>query len=124
MKSHISLGRSGERIARRYFIDNGYRILECNWRFRRSEVDLIVKQDQWLVFCEVKTRTSLSFGPPEIFVTKRKKELLLDAAINYMQEHNHRGEFRFDIIAIFMKSHSEYRVNHFKDAFFPGIDGF
>ena len=124
MKKHIADGKYGENIAASFLRKKGYFILERNWRFSRAEIDLICKKDAFLVFCEVKTRRGTFFGRPESFVRKRKRQLIIDAAVNYMHQNNHRGEFRFDIVGIVLKNKQQYMVRHFPDAFFPGIEGF
>jgi len=124
MKSHLATGRAGEQIAAAHLRSKGYRILQRNWRFRRAEVDIIAARDQWLVFCEVKTRTSTLYGAPETFVKRRKMALMLDAAIEYREIANHTGEIRFDILAVVLKNEREFSVKHFEDAFFPGLEGF
>jgi putative endonuclease len=124
MKNHLAIGLAGEKIARAFLVENGYTLLEKNWRFSRAEVDIIAQHGSWLIFCEVKTRSSTLFGEPEIFVTQKKKRLLLDAAINYMNKIGYCGEFRFDIIAIVYKNDNEYGIKHLSDAFFPGFEGF
>jgi len=121
IRKKINTGKEGENLAVRHLIKKNYRIEAVNWRFRRAEVDIIASQGPFLVFCEVKTRTNISFGDPAEFVTEKKIKLLSDAATAYMIEKNYQGEFRFDILAILMKSTREYSIAHYEDAFFPGL---
>lgn len=123
MARHNDLGRTGETLARRYLEGQGYRILEANWRYRRSEIDLIAMDGPILVFVEVKTRGTDVFGKPEEFVTARKEKLMVDAAIAYMESIGHDWELRFDIISILYRSETDYQLEHFPDAFFPGLEG-
>ncbi|MCB9296374.1 MAG: YraN family protein [Lewinellaceae bacterium] len=123
MARHNDLGRTGETLARRYLEGQGYRILEANWRYRRSEIDLVAMDGPILVFVEVKTRGTDVFGKPEEFVTARKEKLMVDAAIAYMESIGHDWELRFDIIAILYRSETDYQLEHFPDAFFPGLEG-
>ena len=81
MAKHLRTGEWGEQLAARFLEDKGLRILERNWRFSRAEIDLIAEEGEVLVFVEVKTRTSDYFGPPERFVSARKRQLLADAAL-------------------------------------------
>ena len=124
MKHHLELGKQGESIAVRYLSKKGYTIRERNWRYSRAEIDIIAQQNTILVFCEVKARSTSIFGVPEIFVDQKKMRLMVDAATVYMDSHNFIGEFRFDILAIIIKSREEYSLKHIEDAFFPGIEGF
>jgi len=123
MAHHNEVGQTGEALARRYLEEKGYRILEANWRYRRAEVDLIAMDGAILVFVEVKTRGSAAFGRPEEFVTRYKEQLLTDAAMAYMEAIGHDWELRFDIISILYQSEQDYRIEHFPDAFFPGLEG-
>ncbi|MEM1119983.1 MAG: YraN family protein [Bacteroidota bacterium] len=121
MTKHLKTGKKGEDLAVQFLREKGYEILATNWRFRRSEIDIIAKDGKVLVFIEVKTRSSDYFGTPASFVSQRKKTLLQDAATAYMQEVNHTWEIRFDIIGILIRSPKDITINHFEDAFFPGI---
>ena len=67
----------GEKIAAEYLTGLGYTIRERNFRSREGEVDIIADKDDFLVFIEVRTRTSNSYGTPEESVTAQKKERLL-----------------------------------------------
>ena len=123
MARHNEVGKTGEALARQYLEGRGYRILEANWRYRRAEVDLIAMDGKVLVFVEVKTRSSAAFGRPEEFVTSYKEQLIVEAAIAYMEAIGHDWELRFDIIAILYRNDNDYQLEHFPDAFFPGLEG-
>ena len=123
MAQHIKTGKKGEALALAYIKEKGYEILATNWRYRRSEIDIIAKDQKILVFIEVKTRSSDYFGKPESAVTNRKKQLLIDGGTAYMQEIMHTWEIRFDIIAIVLRSENDVEIQHYIDAFFPGLSG-
>lgn len=95
-----------------------YEILEENWCFKKSEVDLIAYKDERIVFVEVKTRSGNSFGEPEDFVTIAKQKQLELAANEYIYLMDFKGEIRFDIVAVLFKN-SNYTLNHIEDAFWP-----
>lgn len=122
MAEHNQTGKKGENIALQMLHHKGYIILETNWRFRRTELDIIAEHDGILVFVEVKTRTSNIFGNPAEFVTPRKEQLLYEAAGAYMTQTGREGTFRFDIIGIILKSDGMADVNHYEDAFYPGSE--
>jgi putative endonuclease len=122
MAAHNELGEKGERLAIQYLVKLGYQILETNWRYSRAEVDIIAMDGPVLVFLEVKTRATAAFGRPEEFITARKERLLTDAAHAYIDQVNHEWEVRFDFISIIFRSDDDYEVEHFKDAFFPGLE--
>lgn len=120
MAKHLDLGARGEQLAAAYLLKKGYIVLETNWRHGRSEVDLIVKDGEILVFVEVKTRTSDYFGRPEIFVTPKKEKMLIRAAHAYMKLTEHEWEIRFDVISIIWQDEEHSEVEHLEDAFWPG----
>ncbi|RMF28311.1 MAG: YraN family protein [Bacteroidetes bacterium] len=123
MARHHEIGRKGEELAQAYLRRKGWTILETNWRYQRAEVDIIAKDGPVLVFVEVKTRSSAAFGQPEEFITPYKEQLLTDAAHAYMEHIGHEWEIRFDFVSILLHPDGRYRLRHFPDAFFPGLEG-
>lgn len=123
MAKHNEIGKAGEIAARNFLENKGYTVLEANWRFHRAEVDLIAKDGNILVFVEVKTRSSEAFGKPESFVDARKQRFLAEAASAYMEQIDHNWEIRFDIVSVLLEPGAEALLEHFEDAFFPGLDG-
>lgn len=114
-------GKRGEALAAGLLREKGYEILEQNWRFSRAEVDIIARQNLALIFLEVKTRRSQKFGHPAAFVTPKKRKFLADAAQEYMRMTGHDWAYRFDIISVIMEPNAPPLIEHFTDAFFPGI---
>lgn len=112
-----SFGKLGEENAATFLVEKGYIILERNYRFKKSEIDLICSYDRLLVFVEVKTRSSKAFGNPESFVSQNQQEAIIRAAEEYMLEKDWEGDIRFDIIAIYKKGKEE-ELMHFEDAFY------
>lgn len=121
LATHNELGKLGEQLAANFLYANGYTILERNWRVNRAEIDIIANKNDTLVFVEVKSRSNTHFGPPEVFVTKRKKRLLASAASAYMKASGHEWAIRFDIITVVMTLGQSPVMEHFEDAFFPGL---
>lgn len=121
MATHNELGKKGEQIARSYLEEKGYRILEINWRFKQTEIDLIVMKDGVLVFVEVKTRAGDYYGYPEDAVSRKKQIALQRASAAYIHLHRYERELRFDIISITFGAGDAYDLYHIEDAFFPGL---
>jgi putative endonuclease len=117
MAKHNELGQLGEEFAKKHLLQRGYSILEQNWRWGKGELDIIAKQNDILVFLEIKTRTTAQFGYPEESVSQKKQNLMYELAVEYMHQILHETEFRFDVIAITMQPQME--IKHFEDAFFP-----
>lgn len=112
------LGQAGEAAAADFMVSLGFEVLTRGYRHGRAEVDLIVRRDQeLLVFVEVKTRSGSQFGPPETFVSARKKELFRLAATHLQETLDWRGDIRFDILALTLLSRG-FRIEHFEDAFY------
>lgn len=118
MAEHNLIGQKGEELALIFLKKAGYEILETGWRFKHKEIDIIAKDNEHLIFVEVKTRTENYWGNPEEFVTKGKQKFLIRAAEAYIEERNYNGESRFDIIAVILKNNSE-EIEHIIEAFYP-----
>ncbi|MEA1959225.1 MAG: YraN family protein [Chloroflexota bacterium] len=94
-------GDKGERIAAEYLSAHGYHILECNFRTREGEIDIVAESDGTLVFVEVRTKTSRNFGTPEESITVRKKARLIALAEAYIDGHDDApASWRIDVVAI------------------------
>lgn len=96
-----ALGAQGEAMTASWYEANGYEVLARNWRCRDGEIDLIVRQQRTIVFCEVKTRTTAAFGSPAEAVTRTKQMRLRHLAARWLDESAVRpGQIRFDVAAI------------------------
>jgi putative endonuclease len=101
----------------RYLIQNGYTLVERNYRTRRGEIDLIVRKDDTLVFVEVKLRRGTGFGGPLEAVTPRKQHTLRSVAEHYLYTRSaHYDTLRFDVIGI-LADRPKARLLHVEDAF-------
>jgi len=97
-------GALGERIACDFLGENGYQILENNYRCPKGEIDIVARQADTLVFVEVRTKKSRRFGTPEESITLAKMEKLRTLAQYYRQEHeNLPPDWRIDVVAIEME---------------------
>jgi putative endonuclease len=121
MAKHLDTGRQGEALAVDCLRQNGFDIIETNWRHRRLEVDIIAREGNVLVFVEVKTRSYDYFGKPEDFVTPAKERHLAEAAAAYMQQGGHDWAMRFDVVSVLKNRDGSQTVELIRDAFFPGL---
>lgn len=117
MSDKIKKGREGEEMAARFLIDKGFEIVERNYRHKRSEIDLIVKKDNWLIFVEVKLRSSDAYGYPEDFVDYKKAKNIVDGAEQYTYDKNWQGNVRYDIVSIRLQR-DRTEIIQIKDAFY------
>jgi putative endonuclease len=120
MAEHNDIGKAGENLAQKFLKENGYSILETNWRHGKDEIDIIATDGKCLVVVEVKTRQSNRLGEPEVSVNRDKQRFLVRAADAYIQRHNIDLETRFDIISILLKN-EKATINHIVDAFYPTL---
>lgn len=117
MAVHNETGKKGEELAANCLIEKGYEIVERNYRWKRYEIDLIVKKEPFLVFVEVKTKTNTSFGLPEDDVTPKKANQVMQAAEEYIYAKGWKKEIRFDIVAVIIRGKS-IEIEHIIDAFY------
>ena len=117
------IGKWGEDIAASYLQEKGYEILGRNYSTASGEIDIIakIKEDgeTFLIFAEVKTRTTLTFGHPEDAVTERKKDHILKA-INIFFEENEMLDlpWQIDVVAIQQLSPDKPpNIQHFENVF-------
>ena len=97
----LRLGTRGERIAARYLEGLGYEILTRNFRTLYGEVDLVTRHGESIVFVEVRTRRSLTYGTPEESVTARKRQRLEMAAQQYLQDYKlEQLTWRIDLVSV------------------------
>jgi len=96
------LGRQAEEAAYRYLAGRGLTLLERNFRHRRGEIDLIMREKTCIVFVEVRYRSSPRYGSALESVDRRKQEKLVMTAQHYLQIHARSAQqsARFDVISI------------------------
>ncbi|WP_419553837.1 YraN family protein [Candidatus Poriferisodalis sp.] len=96
-----ALGRYGEDLVERWYIERGYRVLDRNWRCPAGELDLVVTDGTQLVVCEVKTRSSDRFGTGFEAITARKQQQVRRLAAHYVRQRGGwKGPVRFDAAAV------------------------
>ncbi len=111
MNEKQKLGQYGERIAAAFLMEKGYKVIKLNYRCRIGEIDIIALKDEFLVFCEVKTRTGNSCGRPAEAVTREKLMHIEKASRHFMTYGNWTGyQPRIDVIEIIMEAGSA--INH------------
>ena len=112
------LGARGERIAVAFLHDAGLRVLDRNWRCRDGELDVVARDGDALVFCEVKTRTGVGFGHPAEAVTSAKRRRLRLLARSWLAAHDHHApDLRFDVVGVHVPAAGPVRVTHLRNAF-------
>ena len=98
------LGIRGEKIARDFLEQNGYKIIETNYRCSEGEIDIVAQTGDTLVFVEVRTKSSRNFGTPEESITPVKMKRLNAVAAHYGQNRENLPlSQRIDVLAIQME---------------------
>ena len=95
-----SLGKTGEQLSVNFLKESGIKIISRNFRTEYGEIDIIGLDENDLVFFEVKTRSTKTFGEPEIAITETKLQHMINAALTYMQEFGEEENWRIDVIAV------------------------
>lgn len=114
-----AIGKYGESIARDFLINNGYKILDMNYRNRYGEIDIISIKNDIIIFCEVKSRYTNSFGNPIEAVTYYKQKQIIKLSEMYLLYKKYNNyNVRYDVIEVnFNKLNNNFKVNHIKDSF-------
>jgi len=109
----ISLGRYGEALAARRLVDDGMVLLDRNWRCPAGEIDLVLRDGDTLVVCEVKTRRTLAQGHPFEAVTPKKANRLRRLAAAWLSDHDvHAADVRIDMVGIVRPARGDAVVEH------------
>jgi putative endonuclease len=110
---NTSLGRYGEDVAARALRDQGMVVLDRNWRCSEGEIDLVLRDGDTLVVCEVKTRSSTDYGHPFEAVGDDKADRLQRLAFRWVREHGARpARVRVDLVAVLRARKGPARVQH------------
>jgi putative endonuclease len=123
MASGKATGPSGEAIARRYLEAGGMQTIETNWRCAAGEIDIVMLDNEVLVFVEVKARTTRIAGAAEEAISPAKASRLLAAGEWYVSEHETHAErlWRIDLLAITMGAGGRIeRVTHLQNVVLDG----
>jgi putative endonuclease len=100
MKTTIDIGFEKEKEVIKYLENFGYKILTTNFRTYFGEIDIIAKQNDTIVFIEVKYRKSSYSGTPQEAVTSKKQQKIIKSAIVYIKHNNIKNNIRFDVASV------------------------
>ena len=107
------IGTEKEKLAGAYLEEKGYEIIEYNFRCRQGEIDIIAKDGEYIVFCEVKYRSSTTSGTPFEAVDYKKQRVISRCALFYITKHRlTENPCRFDVVSVTNKE-----INILKNAF-------
>ncbi len=110
-------GKKGEDLAAAYLAENGYRIIERNYRCFFGEIDIVAWEGETLVFAEVKCRRTEAYGDPQLAVGREKQDKISRIALHYLSEkHQSCPQARFDVVAVKLLP-AGTRIELIRDAF-------
>lgn len=113
VRAKDALGRYGEDLAARHLEAEGFAVLERNWRCADGEIDIVARDGDVLVVCEVKTRSSLSHGSPFEAVTERKLHRLERLGMRWMRERSVRPRaMRVDVVSVLRPPSGRSVIEH------------
>ena len=124
------VGWTGEDVAANFLEQNGFTVLERNYRSGHQEIDIIARDEEFLIFVEVKTRSCLlpehlTYGRPSQAVGSTKQRHIITAAKNYLRTHPENTlQPRIDVIEVYLKKAKEgapphlLNIHHIRNAFF------
>ncbi|HET6255042.1 MAG TPA: YraN family protein [Puia sp.] len=117
MMPHIRTGAKGEELAAEWLTAEGFHILHRNWRHGRYEVDVIASKDDIIHFIEIKSRHPNAYGPPELSVTRKKIEHILQGAQGWLINHPGLLRIQYDVLAITLRPDAGPEYVLFKDVY-------
>jgi putative endonuclease len=113
MRVRQALGRFGEDLAEQHLRDVGFDVLARNWRCRAGEVDIVARDGDVLVICEVKTRRGTGFGAPLEAVTPTKAARLARLGAAFRHEHALGPcPVRVDLVGVLLRRAGEITLEH------------
>ncbi len=115
MAAKDAVGRYGEDVAARHLSEQGFQVLHRNWRCELGEIDIVARDGDCLVVCEVKTRRSTSFGHPAEAITPRKAARLRRLTAAWLAETGlHPPQIRIDVVAVLRPPSGPAQVEHLR----------
>ena len=115
---HLQRGILGEQAAKKYLQHAGLKFLTANFRSNRGEMDLIFRDDDCLVFAEVKTRSSEEWTRPARAVDAARRRRLLQCALDYLRlAKNPPVKIRFDIVEVLLADGEVREIRHLPNTF-------
>ena len=115
---HLRRGELGERAARKHLRRLGLKFLTANFRSLRGEIDLVFRDQDCLVFIEVKTRSSEDWTRPAAAVDARKRRLLSQTGLDYLRLlKNPEVKIRFDIVEVLLADGEVREIRHLPNTF-------
>ena len=118
MNNSKDIGQNGETITLNYLLNKNYFLLEKNYHSRYGEIDIIVENEKYIVFVEVKNRNDKYISRGVESVERKKREKIIKTAFGYILKNETNEQPRFDISEIIVDSRNKFKsINYFENAF-------
>jgi putative endonuclease len=118
LPAHLRAGQLGEKAAKKHLKKQGLKFLTANFRTERGEIDLVMRDQDCLVFVEVKTRSSEEWTRPAAAVDADKRRHLTHAALDYLRMlGNPKVRLRFDIVEVLLSDGKVREIRHLPNSF-------
>ncbi len=116
--NRTTIGKKGEALARKYFEEKGFNIVDRNFRSPFGEIDLVLRKDKAWRFAEIKFRRTLEYGVPQESVVRRKQTKIRNTALVWLRQRHLPldSEIHFDVLAISERT-GKITYHHIEDAF-------
>ena len=117
-RDNLSIGKYGESLAVSFLKKRNYNILNVNYRTPFGETDIIAEKQEVIVFVEVKTRISETYGPPYLSITHTKKQHMIKNTLYYLTRNKVIDkDIRIDVISININNNFDLiKLEHIKNA--------
>ena len=112
MADNKQKGTLGENLAAGFLTENGYSIIERNYRVRNAEIDIIAEKNGVIAFVEVKYRKNNALGTPAEAVNTAKQKKIISAALSFIAANGDNNDYRFDVCEV-----TPSGINYIEDAF-------
>lgn len=117
MAEHNEFGKLAEELAEKFLVEKNYKILAKNFRYQKAEIDIIAEFGNQIIIVEVKARATDAFMLPQEAINKKKIQLLVAAANQFLEENNIHLDTRFDVISVLPNENGKLEISHIEDAF-------
>ena len=115
--SSRQIGQQNEKLAAEHLRAHGYTIMARNWRCATGEIDIIARQDETLVFVEVRSRSGSTTAAALETIVRRKQHKLIQLAHEYLAHHGlEDADWRIDVIGIAMRGGAPPLIDHVENA--------
>ena len=116
--NHLRFGELGELAAKKHLRKGGLKFLTANYRTPRGELDLVFRENDCLVFVEVKTRSSEDWMRPAAAVDRERRRRMTQAALDYLRAiKNPKVKIRFDIVEVLLNDGAVREIRHLPNTF-------